>query len=140
VITLIHTGLSVPQDAPQVSALRELPTFDGVAFQATVRRRGRDVGLIENNGGGGQAAFRPYPGSGFGYDALNAFAAACRRGGEQVSTEGVFNDLVEFSDRSRSGSPCDLRVRVAYMSARATAWLAVARFRPPILARERLRL
>lgn len=100
-IALPHSRLHVPHDRLHVSSLKELPTSDGVAFTATLRLDGKRVGVIEDHGRGGGSSYLPDPGSAFGYDELNTFAAACRRDKEPVSTEGVLNDLVTEYDLRR---------------------------------------
>jgi hypothetical protein len=101
VIMLPHSRLEAPHDRLRVTSLREIPMHDGVAFTATLRLDGRRVGVIEDDGRGGGAQFHPDPGTGFGYNELNAFAAECRRDGQPISTEGVLNDLVTEYDLTR---------------------------------------
>lgn len=114
-ITLPHTVLHVPHDRLRVTSLRELPTSNGVAFTANLRLDRKQVGVIEDAGRGGGPLFSPYPDTGFGFTALNAFAAACRHHGEPVSTERLLSDLVTFADRQGHFTGPDLRLYEGYM-------------------------
>lgn len=114
-ISLRHSRLRVPHARLRVSTLKELEMADGVAFTATLQLDGQRVGVIENHGRGGGTTYQPDPDSRFGYDELNTFAAACRRDDEPVSTEGVLNDLVDFTDRPGRLAGPDLRLHEAYM-------------------------
>ena len=99
---LPHSGLHVPDPTIRVTRLAQLPTFDGVAFQAVLRRGKTQIGTITNDGYGGSTDFHPQPSQPFGYDEIDAFAAACRnRAGQPCSTEAVLNDLVDEYDTGR---------------------------------------
>lgn len=101
-VTLPHTGLRVPDPSLRITALRQLRTFDGVAFQATLRLGATIVGTVENDGRGGSTMFRPHTPRGYGFDEINAFAAACvDRDGRPASTETVLNELVDEYDTPR---------------------------------------
>ncbi|GGM90037.1 hypothetical protein ACFFX1_49330 [Dactylosporangium sucinum] len=101
-VTLPHSGVQVPDAALRVTSLRQLPTRDGVAFQAVLRRGRNRVGTVENEGRGGETSFYPAAPNLFGYAELNAFADACRTAsGGPCSTEQLLNELVNEYDTAR---------------------------------------
>ncbi|GAA2627985.1 hypothetical protein GCM10010411_76530 [Actinomadura fulvescens] len=94
-ITLPHSRLTGPDIGLTVTELRTLEHHRGIAWTAVLQQHGRRVGTIDDDGNGGETYYHPDPGSPFGYDQLNAYAAQCRRDGQAISTEGVLNDLTE---------------------------------------------
>lgn len=94
-VTLPHTGIRVPDVNLQLSALRELPTPDGVAYTATVRIGGIPVGAIHNGGAGDQTRYRPMPGSPFGCRHLADIVAASRGpDGRSLTEEQLLETLI----------------------------------------------
>ncbi|WP_430788174.1 hypothetical protein [Actinoplanes sp. G11-F43] len=78
-IHLPHSGLTVPDISYTVTSYKEHQTHDGVAFTATLRRNGKIIGQIENDGCGGPDIFYPNTAGGVREqrDALEVFAARC---------------------------------------------------------------
>lgn len=99
-ITLPHTGMQVPDASVTVSSLRYHGSR-GEGFTATLRKGPAIVGVIDNDYCSG-SAFSPNGKTGFGYDQLNAYAAACRLNGEPCSTETVINELVSEYECARN--------------------------------------
>jgi hypothetical protein len=97
-VTLPHTGIQVPDPTLRVSSLRQLPTPDGIAYTASLRRGRIPVGTIHNEGNGGATSYSPAAGSPFGPTELAAFIAASRTGGGQpISDENLFEAwITEF--------------------------------------------
>jgi hypothetical protein len=117
-VTLPHTGIRVPDPTLRVSSLRQLPTPDGVAYTATLRRGGTPVGTIHNDGMGGPTSYHPAAGTPFGPRQLAAFVAASRTANDQpTSEEELLEDLIteyehakEVTEATRLGrSPLGLR-------------------------------
>ena len=92
-VTLMHTGLQVPADHPQVVSMSSLPTPSGATLVALVRFGGHDIGTIEVTTEGGDLTFRP-TGS-FSPAKLNEFAARCRHHGRPVTGSQLMALLVE---------------------------------------------
>ena len=97
-VTLPHTGIQVPDPTLRVSSLRQLPTPDGVAYTATLRRGRTPIGTIHNEGNGGATSYSPAAGSPFGPRELAAFVAASRTAdGQPISDENLLEDwITEF--------------------------------------------
>jgi hypothetical protein len=94
-VTLPHTGIHVPDANLRVTAYRELPTPDGVAYTATVRLGRTPVGTLHNEGVGGLTSYHPAAASLFGYRQLAAFVAASRSAdGEPIREEDLLEELV----------------------------------------------
>lgn len=117
-VTLPHTGVQVPDPTLRVSSLRQLPTPDGVAYTATLRRGRTPVGTIHNEGMGGATSYHPSAGSPFGSRQLAAFVAASRTAdGRPISEEQLLEHWVteyehdkEITTATRLGrSPLRLR-------------------------------
>lgn len=94
---LPHTRLLVPDHAPRVTAVSELPmTRAGLCWVAHVRLGDRPLGTIENAGGGQESEFFA-TGDDPAYTQADftAFAADCRRDGHPLDPESVMELLVE---------------------------------------------
>lgn len=95
-IRLPHTGLHVPDATLSVAAYRQHQTRDGVAFTASLRVGNKKVGLIENDGHGGETGFFPGRPAEYGYLEIGEYAALCRtEEGETVTVEDLLNELIE---------------------------------------------
>lgn len=91
-----HTGLLVPDGAPRVTAVRELPmTRAGLCWVAEVRLGDRMLGTIENAGTGETEFFATEDGAAYTRADFAAFAADCRRDGVPLDLESVMELLVE---------------------------------------------
>jgi hypothetical protein len=94
-VTLPHTSIRVPDANLQVTAYRELPTPDGVAYTATVRLGRIPVGTLHNEGIGGLTSYHPAAGSPFGHRQLAVFvAASATADGQPISEEDLLEELV----------------------------------------------
>lgn len=104
-IRLPHSGLTVPDSSYTVTSYKEHQTHDGVAFTATLRRNGKIIGHIENDGRGGPDTFYPNTAGGMREqrDALEAFAARCTDArGVTPDLELLLGDLVTEYQTSRA--------------------------------------
>lgn len=101
-IRLPHTGLHVPDATLSVAAYRQHQTRDGMAFTASLRVNCKKVGLIENDGHGGETGFFPdYPAS-YGYKQIREYAGECRtEQGEPVTVEDLLNELIEERQQAK---------------------------------------
>lgn len=97
-VLLTHAvGMRVPHDRLRVTSLEQIPTHNGVAFTATLTLDDQIVGTVENSGNGGATMY--YAASrAFTWRDMDAYAGACRRSGEPVSTEQVLEALVDEYD------------------------------------------
>lgn len=94
-IRLPQTGLHVPDAAFSVAAYRQRQGRDGVAFTASLRLRNKKVGVIENDGHGGETFFLP-DSTAFGYLQLREYARLCRTEEDaEVDAEDLLNTLIE---------------------------------------------
>jgi hypothetical protein len=101
-VTLVHTpDLRLPHHRLAVTALRELVTFNGVAFVADLAIDGRYGGRIENEGNGGATTYFGDSPTPFTWRQMDEFVSACRRHGQPVSEEYVLNSLVDEYDYGR---------------------------------------
>ncbi|HEY7224661.1 MAG TPA: hypothetical protein VH561_13880 [Micromonosporaceae bacterium] len=101
-VALPHSGLRVPHTDLHVTSARTLPGSDGEMLHAVLRRNGRVVGHLVNEGRGGPTFFQS-TGAGFGWRDLEAFVAACRTpAGDQVPDEHVLDVLVDEYRTTRS--------------------------------------
>jgi hypothetical protein len=104
-IHLPHSGLTVPDTSYTVTSYKEHQTHDGVAFTATLRRNGKIIGTVENDGRGGPDIFYPNTAGGMREqrDALEAFAARCTDArGVTPGVELLLGDLVTEYQTSRA--------------------------------------
>lgn len=81
-----------------MTALRQLPTSNGVAYVADLAADGRFAGRIENEGNGGPTTYFGYPPSPFTWRQMHEFVSACRRHGQPVAEEHVLDSLVDEYD------------------------------------------
>lgn len=89
-VVLPHTGLAVPHREFEITDLHA--ASDLSSYRASLSYRGRPVGIIEDEGRGGGASFRPLT---FSDTApVRQFAAEATRNGDSVSEEGFYDDLV----------------------------------------------
>lgn len=100
-ITLPHSGLSVPHTDLHVVELREDMHSYGVAVTAVLALGRCIVGVAENDGHGGQTVFQPDPANDFTWQDLEAFAAQCRHGAEPTDVSEVLDCLVDEYDFAR---------------------------------------
>lgn len=94
---LPHSGLVVPHTGYTVTAYKEIPTPDGVAFTATLRLNRTIIGTIDNSGMGGPDTFTPNTTDGYRHlvAALDDFATRCTDiRGETPDVEFLLGDLV----------------------------------------------
>jgi hypothetical protein len=94
---LPHTRLLVPDGAPRITAVCELPmTRAGLCWVAYLRLGDRTLGTIENAGSGQETEFfATEDDSAYTQADFAAFAADCRRDGAPVDPESVMELLVE---------------------------------------------
>lgn len=113
-IRLPHTGLHVPDDSLSVAAYRQHQTRDGIAFTASLRVNCKKVGLIENDGHGGETGFFPdYPTS-YGSRQIKAYAAQCRtEQGDPVIVEQLLEKLVDERQTAKWVADCDRKGQLA---------------------------
>ncbi|MFE6274062.1 hypothetical protein ACFVQ9_35335 [Streptomyces goshikiensis] len=104
-ITLSMSGLAVPRTGLRVTSLKQLKTSDGVAYTANVREGRKALGVIENHGSGGDTCFVPV--SHDGRQAMEQFAAACRRNGEPLRRGDVYEHLVDEYELTRMAKRCE---------------------------------
>jgi hypothetical protein len=97
-VTLPHTGLREPD--LRVTALRPVPTRNGVAFTAQVALANTIVGTMENDGNGGQTSYRAVNSSPFNARTMAEYARACRVSGRTPSDELVLDLLVAEYDNA----------------------------------------
>src|SRR5439155_11614192 len=98
-VTLVHTpDLRLPHNRLAVTALRQLPTFNGIALAADLAVDGRFAGRIENEGNGGPTTYFGYPPTPFTWRQMHEFVSASRRHGQPASEEYVLNSLVDEYD------------------------------------------
>ena len=98
-ITLPHTGIRVPNRDLRVTAMRELPTPDGVAYTATLRLDGAPVGTAVNESMGGETNYLPAPGSPLGDQQLAVFVAASRGvDGQPLAIDELLDVLTEYEN------------------------------------------
>ncbi|GAA2046618.1 hypothetical protein GCM10009839_58930 [Catenulispora yoronensis] len=96
---LPHIRLLVPDGAPRVTAVSELPmTRAGLCWVAYVRLGERMLGTIENAGTGETEFFAADDDSVYTWADFAAFAADCRRDGAPLDPEAVMELLVEEFD------------------------------------------
>lgn len=99
---LPHTGIRLPDPDLRVTALRGLPTPDGIAYTATLRRGNTPIGTIVNDGTGGATRFQPTPGSPLGRHDLTALVAASRdEHGQPIAEEDLLEALITEYENTR---------------------------------------
>jgi hypothetical protein len=96
-ITLPHSGLTVPHTELCVVSLRKVRHPYGLAIAGVLRLGQRMVGLAEDDGLGGPTTFHG-PGDYFNLRDMDAFAAQCRHGGEVLHVGKVLDYLIDEYD------------------------------------------
>lgn len=96
-VVLPHTGLTVPHGDLAVTALDALSDLS--AYDAVLSLKGHPIGSIVDQGRGGGAHFWPLTPAHL--EPVHAFVTAARRGGEPVTDEEVYDDLVREYDMER---------------------------------------
>jgi len=98
-VTLPHTALRLPDQDLRVTALRQQPTRNGVAFTAKIAVRGTIAGTIDNGGNGGATFYRASHSSPFNdARAMTRYARACRVNSRTPSEEFILDALVEYDN------------------------------------------
>jgi hypothetical protein len=92
-VRLPHTGLRVPHDRLKVTDLEQTPTHNWPACTATLTLDGQPVGVIRNDGNGGDPALACDPDR-WGWQRMADYAAASRRYGQAVTEQQVLDALV----------------------------------------------
>lgn len=100
-IPLIHSPLHVPHDRLTVTSLTESLTYNGVAFNATLCLDGTPVGVIQNEGNGGETWLPPHDPARFSWHDMHEFALRCRYRRQPTDEETVLNRLVTEYDLAR---------------------------------------
>jgi len=98
-VILTHTpDMRLPHDRVQVTALRQMPTHNGVAYTADLAADGTPVGTIENDGNGGPTTYHALNSSPFNWRDLAEFVRGCRRRGQPATEADVLDALVDEFD------------------------------------------
>lgn len=107
--TLPHSGLQVPNLDWRVTSYRDFKTSDGLAYTATLRWRGKIVGVAENQGhGGGTWAQIDKPAARAAFDTF-VDSCAYADGDDDASHEGVLEDLISEYEWARRIAACGRR-------------------------------
>jgi hypothetical protein len=140
-ITLPHSGLTVPHTNLRVTALREVQHAHGVSYTAVLQLGERVVGVAENDGHGGDTVFYARPGQeadAFAERDMENFAAQCRAGGEPVYISDVLDCLINEYDLARLVADAATRGRtLARMLTINGSPFTVVEVDPPTTERQR---
>lgn len=112
-VRLPHTGMLVPDRSLSITALRQMQTYDGVAYTANLWLDNRIAGTIENGGQGGPTTFFAHDRHQFGEDHLADYAAHCRTEEDTpVTAESLLDELVNEYDWTRKAAAAQLKGRL----------------------------
>ncbi|MEU6022598.1 hypothetical protein [Micromonospora sp. NPDC047134] len=100
-VSLRHSPLHVPHDRLTVTSLDEREAHHGVAFTATLCLDGAAVGVILNEGNGGQTWLRHHDPTRFSWRDLHEFVRGCRYRHQHTDEETVLDRLVTEYDLAR---------------------------------------
>lgn len=100
-VALAHSDLHVPHRQLRVTALRQLPTSDGLAYTAQLHLDAIAVGVAENDGHGGATHYTATNFGEFTRRDMDQFIARCRHRGEPVDESMLLETLVNEFDFTR---------------------------------------
>lgn len=140
-ITLPHSGLTVPHTNLRVTALREVEHLHGASYTAVFQLGERVVGVAENDGHGGDTVFCARPGQGtdaFTERDMEDFAAQCHAAGDHVRVSDVLDCLINEYDLARLVADAATRGRtLARMLTLYGSPFTVVEVDPPTTERQR---